>query len=131
MNKAMFCDSLGNEWEVTLKPKSKSARLSMRVLGEIDIQQMFGDFVREQRMPKTTAMKTHQGKKTDIAELEEVARVYLFAYERKLPVQQTVAELFDLPISTATKKIMKAREEGFIPLTSKSKRGRRGDHEKD
>ena len=46
--------------------------------------------------------------------LGEVAQVYKKAYSQGEPVQQAVAEAFDVAPSTATKRIMAARKAGLL-----------------
>jgi transposase len=65
-----------------------------------------------------------QGKRLTDEHLREVARVYNEALESRTlvqvygHVQSAVAKHFDLPISTASKQIMQARNRGYV-LTAK------------
>lgn len=59
-------------------------------------------------------LKPHQGRAHSGEELRVIAEVYAKAFEGHLPVQRTVAETLNIPISTAAKRIMVARKRGLI-----------------
>lgn len=66
----------------------------------------------------------HQGRQHSMYELQTVAAIWLEAKKNGLPVQQTIARAMDVPLSTATKRIMAARKRGLIPNISADPTGR-------
>lgn len=117
MNKETCTDSMGNEWEITIKPKDVNTKLSYRTLSDIDIEAMFSKFVSSQHSRVSEKMKAktkHQGKQHTLAELQLLADVYNNAYANRVSVQEAVAEAFGIGISTASKRIMRAREYGLL-----------------
>lgn len=58
-------------------------------------------------------------------ELTQVAAVYRLAYACGLPPTKAVAESFEIPPSTAAKRVMKARKEGLLGETTPGQAGER------
>ena len=59
-------------------------------------------------------------------ELTQVAGVYRLAYACGLPPTKAVAESFEIPASTAAKKVMKARKAGVLGETTPGQAGEKG-----
>jgi hypothetical protein len=131
-----FVDSTGTKWAVSLELKALKGRvvpislliepiaalaeLNTEVLHELSIQKIVKPWIEaEQKRVAQENMKrkvaAHSGRPHSEEELQTVADVYLVAYEKSLPVQQTVAQALGIPISTAAKRIMAARQQGLIP----------------
>ena len=58
-----------------------------------------------------------QGKKPSDAYLFEVANIYIKAHAASVNVQQAVADHFGIPVSSAAKQIIVARNRGMLPAT--------------
>lgn len=59
--------------------------------------------------------RAHRGVATTPGELEQIAAVYLGAWREGEPVTKAVADAFCVALSTAGKRIMKARKAGLLP----------------
>lgn len=105
-----------------IKPLRGVIELKTEILHELSIQKIVKPWIiREQKAlaqrHASIQMKAHSGRQHSNDELQSVADVYQSAYKKSLPVQQTVAEILGIPLSTATKRIMAARRQGLIPRT--------------
>jgi hypothetical protein len=58
---------------------------------------------------------SHRGVALSETDLRQVAEVYLQAFRVGEPVTAAVADAFQIPKSTAAKRIMSARRRGFLP----------------
>jgi DNA-binding transcriptional regulator LsrR (DeoR family) len=56
----------------------------------------------------------HKGRTHTEDELREVAEIYMAAFQAHRPVQKTVADMLGVSVSTAAKRIMAARQSGYI-----------------
>ncbi len=55
-----------------------------------------------------------EGRRYTDFELQRVAQIYRDAYKSHIPVQRAVADVLQIPLSTAVKQIMAARKRGFL-----------------
>jgi hypothetical protein len=139
-----WMDSKGNGWNIeistspihgrnepvrlTIKPLDQNTRLLQSTLREIPFSQFLQDWDKYPGNPRqrshgiTGAMtssvletKSKRGsRRLTMDELQTIADIYLDAFENHLPVQQTVAEALNIPLSTACKRIVAARKKGLI-----------------
>jgi len=95
--------------------------LTRTTLRDLPLDHMFNDVIAAETKSLTRFRKhqkdlePHQGRAHSDHELEVIAAVYSMAFNGRLPVQRTVAETLNIPISTAVKRIMAARKRGLIP----------------
>ena len=139
-------DSKGNGWNIeistspihgrnepvrlTIKPLDRNTRLLQSTLREIPFSKFLQDW---DKYPDNPSQKSHGitgamtssvletkskrgSRRLSMDELQTVADIYLDAFENHLPVQQTVAETLNIPLSTACKRIVAARKKGFIKV---------------
>ncbi len=141
---ANWMDSKGNGWNIeistspihgrnepvrlTIKPLDQNTRLLQSTLREIPFSQFLQDWDKYPGNPRhrshgiTGAMTTsvletkskRGSRRLTMDELQTIADIYLDAFENHLPVQQTVAEALNIPLSTACKRIVAARKKGLI-----------------
>ena len=139
-----WMDSKGNGWNIeistspihgrnepvrlTIKPLDQNTRLLQSTLREIPFSQFLQDWdkypanlsKRPYRIsgamnPSVLETKSKRGsRRLTMDELQTIADIYLDAFENHLPVQQTVAEALNIPLSTACKRIVAARKKGLI-----------------
>lgn len=132
-----YTDSTGVRWQLgaefksfndrldiaslTISPLDTRAPITRRLLSELPLDKLFRDelaietehlaqFLRNRK--GTTA---HPGRAHQEDELRTVADIYIAAYKARSPVQQSVADALGISVSTAAKRIMAARRQGFIP----------------
>jgi hypothetical protein len=84
-------------------------------LRQIPIERLLREHLVAEVMP--------EGPPVDDDELVRVAKVYRLAFLAHDNTAQAVARALDIPVQTATKKIMAARAEGLLPPTTKGKAG--------
>ena len=139
---AVFRDTSGQRWRISVGIKSKRGRadihsltieslssnpINKRILSEIPIDDLFGSVLvmedRYQRKVKSR-VKPHNGRRYTDEELQIVADVYLAAYRQRISVQRAVAEAMGVGLPTAAKRIIAARERGFIPADINASRSR-------
>lgn len=106
--------------DLSITPTEPGYALTQSVLRQLPIAQWEREtFADESTRLVTLASEVpsapHAGRRHSDDELRHVAAVYLTALNARLPVQQTVAEVLGLPLSTATKRIVAARKKGYIP----------------
>ena len=139
-----WMDSKGNGWNIeistspihgrnepvrlTIKPLDPNSRLLQATLREIPFSQFLQDWDKypanlSQRPYRISGAmnssvletKSNRGsRRLTMDELQTIADIYLDAFENHLPVQQTVAEALNIPLSTACKRIVAARKKGLI-----------------
>lgn len=67
-------------------------------------------------------VEPHSGREHTDEELKALATMYWQLHDRGVPVQEGLAKAFNIPLSTMAKRIMAARERGFISETSKTRK---------
>ncbi len=110
---------------ITISTTGPHFPLTRRMLSEIPLDRLFRDELaaeseyldRFRRGRSETA--AHQGRAHSAQELQEVADIYISAFQARIPVQQAVADGLGISISTAEKRIMAARRHGFITTTGR------------
>jgi hypothetical protein len=108
---------------ITIKTTDLSSPITRRMLSEIPLDNLFRndlaiDSEHLQRMLRNRKGTTaHQGRQHSEDDLLAIAEIYKAALEARLPVQKTIADAFGISLSTATKRIMAARNRGFITST--------------
>jgi hypothetical protein len=134
--KATFVDENGREFEIravlmklngrtginklTIWPNDEQNFISRRVLSDLPLYQLFHDSASAnlellaQIIQPRRVSTAHQGRAHSDKDLQRVADVYAIAYEAHRPVQKTVAAVFGISVSAAAKRIMAARNRGFI-----------------
>lgn len=143
---ANWMDSKGNGWNIeistspihgrnepvrlTIKPLDRNTRLLQSTLREIPFSKFLQDW---DKYPDNPSQKSHGitgamtssvletkskrgSRRLTMDELQTIADIYLDAFENHLPVQQTVAETLNIPLSTACKRIVAARKKGLIKV---------------
>lgn len=73
-------------------------------------------------MNNTSIVDQHSGREHTDEELKALAVMYWQLHDRGLPVQEGLAKAFDIPLSTMAKRIMAARERGFIDKDIKKRK---------
>ena len=71
-----------------------------------------------------------QGKKASEKHLYEVANIFMEAYASSQNVQKAVANHFGIPVSSAAKQIITARDRGMLPATEELRLRRQYDKAK-
>lgn len=139
----VFKDSTGVRWRIsaefkafnerldiaslTISPEDYRSPVTRRLLSEIPLDKLFRDdlaleskqFSRMLRSRKSTT--AHPGRAHLDSELHAVAEIYRAAFLARLPVQKSVADALGISVSTAAKRIMAARQRGFIPPSEEAK----------
>jgi hypothetical protein len=136
IHRSEFIDSTGCQWAVSIEfktlegrvvparfliePYSEVSELKTDVLHDVSIQKIVKPWIdseQEQvvRQNSRRRITPHSGRPHSDKELRTVADVYSVAYKSSLPVQRTVAQTLGISVSTAAKRIMAARQRGFIP----------------
>ena len=143
---AFWMDSRGNGWNIeistspihgrnepvrlTIKPLDRNTRLLQSTLREIPFSKFLQDW---DKYPSNTSHRSHAitgamtspvfktkskrgSRRLTMDELQTIAEIYLDAFENHLPVQQTIAETLNIPLSTACKRIVAARKKGLIKV---------------
>ncbi len=107
--------------EIAIWPEKPGYPLTNTTLRGLRLDRMFKDAIAAETKNLTRFRKhqkelePHQGRAHSDEELHVIADVYTKAFKGHLPVQRTVAETLNIPISTAAKRIMAARRRGLIP----------------
>jgi hypothetical protein len=107
--------------KVTIQSADSSSPITRRMLSEIPLDKLFRDelaiesqhVIRILRNHKGTT--AHQGRAHSDEDLQTVGEIYIAAFQARMPVQQAVADALGVSVSTAGKRIMAARRQGFIP----------------
>lgn len=129
-------DNSGNPWDITLeisnldgqlaltgitiRPLHPGYRLTQRTVRQIPITDLERTALATQAAHLATftppaESAPHSGRTLSDSELKLVADIYRTAERARLPVQRTVAETLGIPLATATRRIMVARQKGFLP----------------
>jgi hypothetical protein len=133
---AQFADEHGHLWTVAAEFKHINGRLDIyaikvwpdnvnvpltrRVLRDLPLESLFRDALatEAQNLPKILRGRrpstAHQGRPHSEAELILVAQIYDEAFQARMPVQKTVANALGISVSTAAKRILAARRQGYI-----------------
>ena len=128
-----FQDATGSEWRVEVELKATSGRigisslsitsvdgktaLTRRILRDLSLEELFHDVMamESKQLSKAKQKETsHKGRMHTEDELREVAKIYMAAFQAHRPVQKTVADMLGISVSTAAKRIMAARNHGYI-----------------
>jgi hypothetical protein len=128
-----FRDANGSQWRVEVEFKAVSGRigisslsissvdgktaLTRRVLRDLSLDQLFRDSMAtegKQLSKRNRKVTGHKGRTHTEDELREVAEIYMAAFQAHRPVQKTVADMLGVSVSTAAKRIMAARQSGYI-----------------
>ena len=131
-----FVDDVGHAWEVsaefkvingrmdiaTIQVQSRdgNAPISRRMLRDIPLEKLFGKVLAVESAELSRMLRkrqvpiSYQGRHHSDEELQKVADIHKAAYQARIPVQQAVADALGISVSTAAKRIMAARQRGFI-----------------
>jgi hypothetical protein len=148
-----WSDSKGREWNVMITTTTingrrepvgmhvfsdESVRLTQSTIREIPFKDFLQDWENfphdfaQRRTGITGAMSVGEPKRSrgsarlSMYELQEVADIYMDAYQNHLPVQETVALTLGIPVSTACKRIAAARKQGLLTQKARPIRQRSG-----
>jgi hypothetical protein len=92
-----------------------SAYLALALFLQLRKRNSHAQAIRMLRNRKGTT--AHQGRQHSDKDLQAVGDIYLAAYKARIPVQKAVADALGISVSTAAKRIMAARQQGFITST--------------
>jgi hypothetical protein len=134
-----FRDANGSQWKVEVEFKVVGGRigitslsissvdgktaLTRRVLRDLSLDQLFRDAMATENKQLSTRNRKetgHKGRMHTEDELREVASIYIAAFRAHQPVQKTVADMLGISVSTAAKRIMAARSNGYITALMES-----------
>ena len=109
---------------LTISPKDLRSPITRRLLSELPLDKLFRNelaieteqLARMLRNRKGTT--AHQGRQHSDEDLQAVADIYLAAHRARIPVQKAVADALGISVSTAAKRIMASRQQGFITSTT-------------
>ena len=148
-----WSDSKGREWNVSIETtiingrkepvgmhvySNESVRLTQSTIREVPFKDFLQDWENfphdfaQRRTGITGAMSVGEPKRSrgsarlSMYELQEVADIYMDAYQNHLPVQETVALTLGIPVSTACKRIAAARKQGLLTQKARPTRSRAG-----
>jgi hypothetical protein len=148
-----WSDSKGREWNVMITTTTingrkepvgmhvfsdESVRLTQSTIRELPFKDFLQDWENfphdfaQRRTGITGAMSVGEPKRSrgsarlSMYELQEVADIYMDAYQNHLPVQETVALTLGIPVSTACKRIAAARKQGLLKEIARPTRFRAG-----
>lgn len=139
----IFTDSTGVRWKLAaefkvfnerldiaslmISPEDIRSPITRRLLNEIPLDKLFrNDLALEtrtfsKRLRNRKGTTAHPGRAHKDSELRSVADIYHAAYLARLPVQKSVADALGVSVSTAAKRIMAARQRGFITSSQEAK----------
>lgn len=130
-----YQDASGSQWNVEVELKTINGRkgistlsissvdgftpLTRRILRDLPLDLLFHGHmaIESKQLSSNNRKKTaHKGRTHTEEELQNVAEIYMTAFRAHLPVQKTVADMLGVSVSTAAKRIMVARKNGYIKL---------------
>ncbi len=106
---------------ITIATSDLRSPITRRMLSEIPLDKLFRDelAVEDENLKRMLSNRkvttAHQGRQHSDDDLLAVAEIYQAAFQARLPVQKAVADACGISVSTATKRIMAARNRGFLP----------------
>ena len=131
-----FVDDVGHAWEVSaefkvingrmdiaiiqVQSRDGNAPISRRMLRDIPLEKLFGKVLAVESAELSRMLRkrqvpiSYQGRQHSDEDLQAVADIHKAAYQARIPVQQAVADALGISVSTAAKRIMAARQRGFI-----------------
>ena len=131
-----FVDDVGHAWEVSaefkvingrmdiaiiqVQSRDGNAPISRRMLRDIPLEKLFGKVLAVESAELSRMLRkrqvpiSYQGRQHSDEDLQAVADIHKAAYKARIPVQQAVADALGISVSTAAKRIMAARQRGFI-----------------
>jgi hypothetical protein len=148
-----WSDSKGREWNVSITTttingrkepvgmhvySNESVRLTQSTIRELPFKDFLQDWENfphdfaQRRTGITGAMSVGEPQRSrgsarlSMYELQEVADIYMDAFQNHLPVQETVALTLGIPVSTACKRIAAARKQGLLADRARPTRFRPG-----
>ncbi len=105
---------------LTISPKDLRSPITRRLLSELPLDKLFRDELAIEAEHLTRMLRNrkgttaHQGRQHSDEDLQSVAEIYKAAFLARLPVQRAVADALGISVSTAAKRIMAARQQGFF-----------------
>jgi hypothetical protein len=105
---------------ITIRTTDLRSPITRRMLSEIPLDKLFRDELAIEVKQLTRTLRNrkgtsaHQGRQHSDEDLQAVAEIYKAAFLARLPVQKAVADAFGISVSTAAKRIMASRQQGFI-----------------
>ena len=109
---------------ITIRTTDLRSPITRRMLSEIPLDKLFRDelAIEVKQLNRTLRNRkgttAHQGRQHSDKDLQAVGDIYLAAYKARIPVQKAVADALGISVSTAAKRIMAARQQGFITSTT-------------
>lgn len=110
---------------ITIQTTDLSSPITRRMLTEIPLDKLFREDLAiesehlKRMLRNRKGTTAHKGRQHTDADLLAVAEIYEAAFKARIPVQKSVADAFGISVSTAAKRIMAARNRGFITSTQK------------
>jgi len=110
---------------ITIQTTDPRFPLTRRMLTEIPLDTLFRNELATEAKQLNRILRnrkgttSHQGRAHSEEDLQEVADIYRAAFQARVPIQQAVADGLGISVSTAAKRIMAARRQGFITPTQR------------
>ncbi len=110
---------------ITVQTSDLTSPVTRRMLSEIPLDRLFRDELAVESKKLNGVLRSakrttaHQGRPHSDEDLRAVSQIYEAAYMARLPVQRAVADALGISLSAAAKRIMAARQNGFLTVNKR------------